>query len=93
MLARTVGGEAMRPVLLAVLGGLLFLMTFTLACAIIGLDPWPMRALLAAVIGYDPELRFTPMRPSPQDLLAYLLSAAAAGAVVRWLGRLMYRHV
>ena len=67
-------------------------MSFTLACEIGGLDPWSMRALLGAAIGYDPELRFTPMRPSPQELLAYLLSAAAAGAVVRWLGGLMYRH-
>ena len=82
----------MRPVLLTALGGLLFLISFTLACGIMDLDPWPMRSLLDATIGYDPELRAAMIRPSPKDLPAYLLSAAAAGAVVRWMGRLMYRQ-
>ncbi len=81
----------MRPMLLGLLGGLVFLMTLTLAQEILGLDPVQMRTLVGAFLGIDPESGYGWNR-SPGDLLAYLLAAAVAGANVFALGRLMYRR-
>ena len=81
----------MRPILLALFGGLVFLLVATLLQSIFGLGNPQMRVLLATIVGSGPEGGYG-WRWALLDLLVYPCAAAITGAIVYPLGRLMYRR-
>ena len=66
----------MRPILMALFGGLIFLMALP---------------LMRVIIGIDPDLRYG-LSPFPRGMLAYLLAIAITGGISFRIGRLMYQH-
>lgn len=81
----------MRPLLLTMFGGLIFLLTLILAQEVFGLDSPQMRWVLLPLLGWDAEQRYAP-GVSLRDWLAYLLAGGATGVLLYRLGRLMYRR-
>lgn len=80
----------MRPILLALFGGLIFPLALLLAQGVFALDSPQMRFFIPS-LGRETDRRVM-LGTTAQDWLAYLFAAAATLALLYWAGRLIYRR-
>ncbi len=79
----------MRPILLMLFGGLIFLLALVLAQGAFALDSPQMRLLFTPLWGREADQRYA-LGVTARDCLAYLFAAIATIALLYWAGRLMY---